>query len=97
MSRQIGERIGALLSGDSKSVKLIGFGIYAGDEVPPADAGGMAEALNECGVTSPKLILDDGQIVWGCECWWDTESEIRRHMEGHEIIPVNMTEARGRE
>lgn len=26
------------------------------------------------GVVIPKIVLDDGQVVWGAECWWGPES-----------------------
>lgn len=94
MPREIGTRIGAILSGGSKTVQLIGFGVYAGDEVPPADTGGMGSMLHEAGITNPKLVMDDGQIAWGCECWWGPEDQIRKKIQGLEIIPVNMTAAR---
>jgi hypothetical protein len=94
MSRTIGDRIGAILSSDPKTVKLIGFGVYAGREVPSGDAVGIGSALHEMGIYNPKLVMDDGQIVWGCECWWGTESEVKSRIEGLEIIHVNMAEER---
>lgn len=24
--------------------------------------------------TNPKIVLDDGEIVWGAECWWGPEA-----------------------
>lgn len=24
--------------------------------------------------SNPKIILDDGEVVWGCECWWGPEA-----------------------
>ena len=25
-------------------------------------------------IEDPKIILDDGEVVWGCECWWGPEA-----------------------
>lgn len=27
---------------------------------------------------NPKLTLDDGRVVWGFQCWWGPESEIKK-------------------
>lgn len=27
------------------------------------------------GKPNPKIILDDGLVIWGCECWWDEIAE----------------------
>lgn len=31
---------------------------------------------------NPRLGLDNGHIVYGCECWWGGEEAIRRHLAG---------------
>lgn len=95
---KIGSRIGAILSlnGNKKQVELIGYGTYAGDEVPPAGTAGIGAVLHEVGITTPKLVLDDGQVVWGCECWWGPEDELKGRIQddGLEIIPVDLTATR---
>lgn len=92
MSAKPGERVYAVLSATPKEVYLLGFGVYVGDEVPPApmgmvrsvfgaatweefdrvvtDALLMSEAARP---TNPKIVLDDGEVVWGAECWWGLE------------------------
>lgn len=67
---KVGERIGAIYKASEETVYVLGFGVYVGDEIPPKDGGWMAAACHEVGATNPKLVLDDGQIVWGCQCWW---------------------------
>lgn len=90
-----GERVYAVLSATSDEVSLLGFGVYVGDEVPPAPVGAVravfgaatweefdrvvAEDLGgepnpALRPTNPKIVLDDGQVVWGAECWWGPES-----------------------
>ena len=94
MSTPVGSRIGAILKATQTTVHLIGFGEYVGNEVPTAEAAGIGKIMHENSITSPKLVMDDGQIAWGCECWWGPEDQIRAKIEGLEVIPVNMTEAR---
>ena len=59
------DRIIALLEVSGNIVSCLGEGIYAGRFPLPSYAGGF-----NFGQENPKLILDNGQIVWGCECWW---------------------------
>jgi len=90
-----GERVYAVLSATAAEVSFLGFGVYVGDEVPPApmgvvravfrattweefdrivaeDTGG--EPNPAVRPTNPKIVLDDGEVVWGCECWWGPET-----------------------
>lgn len=90
-----GERVYAVLSATSDEVSLLGFGVYVGDEVPPAPVGFVcavfgavtweefdqvvakeleSEPNPALRPTNPKIVLDDGQVVWGAECWWGPES-----------------------
>lgn len=77
MRRKIGDRIGALLSATKDEVKLLGYGVYVGDEVPVTAMGMLAEMCREVNHANPKLVLDSGKVVWGCECWWGDEAEVR--------------------
>lgn len=79
--RQVGDRIGAILSAKKGEVKLLGFGIYAGREVAKPEHGGWA---------NHKLILDDGRVVWGYECWWGSEESVRHQIAGCKIINVTI-------
>lgn len=76
MTRQIGTRVGAILGGNDKVVRFLGYGVYEGDEVPPADIGGF-----NLGYPNPKIKLDSGKIVWGCECWWGSEAAVQQRIE----------------
>lgn len=81
MTEQIGMRIGAILSANRGTVKFLGYGTYQGDQVHP-----------EFGFPNPKLVLDNGDTVWGCECWWGPEEQIRKEIEGHKIEEVRIRE-----
>lgn len=90
-----GERIGAVLgTTDDKVVKYLGVGTYEGSEIPPKEIGGF-----NVGVPNPKLKLDNGDIVWGCECWWGSEAGIKRKLEiwrseGYTITTVSIEDER---
>lgn len=102
MERDIkkGDRVGAILgvSASDKVVELLGFGVYMGREVPPSSGGWMAEALAEEGMRNPKIELDSGETVWGCQCWWAPEEKVKKRLEswkeaGWEIREKSMAEA----
>jgi hypothetical protein len=83
-----GYRAGAFLSADAVSVKLIGYGMYVGKEMHPT-----------LGFPNPLIKLDDGKHVWGCECWWAPEEDIREMVADYEakgaaIIPIDIDAAR---
>jgi hypothetical protein len=89
-----GDRVGAILSADKDTVKLIGYGVYMGDEVPDEKAGGFGKFLRGAGLLNPKILLDSGKVVWGCECWWGPEEETAKRIQGREVVNVDMDSAR---
>ena len=90
---KVGSRVGAILSGGEEGIKFLGYGVYVGDEVPEG-AAGLGEELKEHAIANPKIELDDGSIVWGCECWWGPEEKIRETLEGQTVIEVSIDDAR---
>jgi hypothetical protein len=94
MIREISTRIGAVLGSRDNVVWFLGYGTYDGDHIPPAEIGGF-----NCGVPNPKLMLDTGKVVWGCECWWGSEAAMRLKVEawekaGWEVSLVDIDDAR---
>ena len=103
MKRKPGMRVGVLLSLDKteKIVELLGYGEYLGDEVPDEDAGGLAEQARFRKEPNPKFLLDNGDVVWGGECWWGPEQDFRRMIEsyrkgGYAVRDVRIEEGRSR-
>jgi hypothetical protein len=79
---EVGERVGAILSGNAQGMKLLGYGTYQGEEIPPKGIpGGMGDMLHEAGVENPKILLDNGDVVWGCQCWWGSEEKVKTRIE----------------
>ena len=95
-----GDRVGAILGSDGVTVSFLGYGVYEADEVPHAAVGLIAGSLIETNQRNPKIVLDSGKVVWGCECWWGPEGEIGkrldrwRELRGCEIIDVDIEEVR---
>lgn len=97
-----GERVGAIsgTKGDEKVVHIFGFGVYEGETVPTSDAGGfMGKMLHDGKVKNPTIKLDNGDIVYGCECWWGAEEQIKAkiaHFEegGYKIVTITIADAR---
>ena len=75
---------------DEDVVNLYGFGVYVGDEIPPPDA----NPIINFGEPNPKIILDDGTIIWGCECWWAEESMIKNKIKPEKIHMVDIHKIR---
>ena len=76
-----GMRVYAFKSCKQNIINFYGFGTYLGDFNPP-------DFEDFPGYTNPKIQLDNGHIVWGCECWWGPEEEFKKFAEGKEIIVV---------
>lgn len=87
----VGDRAGAIVSTNQKdkTATLFGYGIYQGEEVPPADERNpMMGMLHENGIKNPKITLDSGEDVWGCECWWGPEDMVQKHLEGYTTTTI---------
>lgn len=87
----IKQRVGAIYKSDQDKVWLFGYGVYEGNEIPPPDPEGkrgMMQIIHEAKMPNPKILLDSGQFVWGCECWWAPELEVRKRIGDREVIMV---------
>lgn len=94
MSR-IGERVGAIHTTSADEVQLFGFGVYVGREVPgPEAAGWLADMVREMGHDNPKIVLDSGKVVYGCECWFGPETEVRETIGGRRAVEVDIDQVR---
>lgn len=72
-----GDRVLVVSHSEKDTLYIYGEGTYMG-EMNPGDfskdnqpVGFFAEVAKEIkDYTNPCIKLDDGSIVWGCECWW---------------------------
>lgn len=88
MSVPVGTRVGAIQKSDKEAVYLYGFGVYAGREVPPENRGFR--------IPNPKIELDNGKVVFGCECYWGPEEGVKKMIDGRRVVEVDINEVRGR-
>ena len=92
---QHGDRVGAISHGKDGTLFIFGYGVYEADEPPVSAAGWMAEACVEVGAPNPKIRLDSGKVVWGCECWWGSEVEVRKRCETAKgVVEIDIDESR---
>lgn len=91
-----GMRVGAISHAEKDgTVYVFGFGVYEGDFVPDEDAAGMGPLLREAEMTNPKIKLDNGDVVWGCECWWGPEDVVKEKIAAYKKqVAVSIAECR---
>lgn len=92
--KKIGDRVGAVQSADTGNFYLFGYGVYEGDFIPVEAAGQLAEMLREVGTENPRIRLDSGKVVYGCECWWGREESVRQNIGDRTVHLVDIDEAR---
>ena len=84
----VGSRIFAISYADAVEVRLYGFGIRLPDALPLDAVGELAEysrdRLNSC------LQLDNGDILYGCECHWQLESWWEQFLMGRKVVDANI-------
>lgn len=92
---KIGDDVGCCISMTPEEALFLGYGTYVGDEVPP-DLGGrsLTSMLAAQGQKNPKILLETGDVVWGCECWWGPKAAIDAQLQGKEVKRVTIAEFR---
>lgn len=93
---KVGDRLGAIASGDQEEVRIYGYGVYIGHEIPSAQCGGLGPTIREQGRTNPTIKLDSGKVVYGCECWWGPEEKIREAIGPRRVVVLDIDEERAK-
>jgi len=103
MPTKEGTRVIAISHSKDKELHIFGEGIYIGHknsqefEEKNQPVGILAELmLEEKGITNPCIQLDNGNIVWGCECWWGPVDSrmMKEQLENSQIIQIDINETR---
>lgn len=99
-----GERVGAILRGRDGVIEAFGEGVYEGDFVygddgPDDPVGAICEMVLELPPEqrpkNPRIKLDRGGVVWGCECWWGPLSGYQRHIDAADkVVYVDINQIR---
>jgi len=100
-----GERVGAILgSKPGGIIETFGEGVYEGDFVfgdggPDDPVGSICEMVLgvplEQRPKNPRIKLDRGGVVWGCECWWGPVDGYRKQIEAaRKVVYVDINKVR---
>jgi len=44
---------------------------------------------------NPRIRLDTGDVVWGCQCWWGPEDEVRSSIGDRKVVMVPVPDRKG--
>jgi len=83
----VGTRVTAIMNAKYGVVRSFGDGVYAGDFDLPPEAGGF-----NFGQKNPRIDLDSGKTVWGCESWWGPCEAVRKKLPADwkwEIVDID--------
>ncbi len=75
-----GIRVGAIREADENTVYMYGYGKYLGDEESPM------------GFPNPKIQLENGKVIWGYQCWWGSEKEVKNMIGNRKVIMIDTEE-----
>jgi hypothetical protein len=69
----------------------------SGQDAPDSlDVSKLTEKFNKAIMNNPRIKLDSGQTVWGCECWWGPVKEFEKESQGLRIETVDIDQERSR-
>lgn len=97
---KVGDRVGAVASIKNGIVSLFGYGVYEGDQTPDPNIVFMGVHMKDIlkdypDHIDPKIRLDNGDIVWGCECWWGPEAGVKNEIAQHnKVVTINVKDYR---
>lgn len=95
-----GDRVLALSHEEDGVVYVFGYGTYEDwrrpSEVPEEHrpGGWMGEAMIEIDAPGPCILLDNGERVWGCECWWGLAEAAEKRIKGKPTRAASIGDAR---
>ena len=92
--RKKGDRVGAICGNNEGVIEFFGYGTYEGNEIPPKGIKFFGVDLYEAEHRNPKIVLDDGSVVWGCECWFGDETRVKKVLEGKVVKIVKIEDYR---
>jgi len=56
-----------------------------------AEEGGATNYIHKP-YTNPCIKLDNGGTVWGCQCWWGPEEQIKTKIGDRKVIMVRLND-----
>ena len=76
---KIGTRVTAISHTKDNKVYIFGYGKYLGEK--------PCELLG--GIKNPCIELDNGKLIYGCQCWWGETNRVQDEIiKDKEIILI---------
>jgi hypothetical protein len=65
-------------------------------DLPPVLTRQQASVMMLLDHANPRILLENGKVVWGYECWWDTVSNFddQPKPEGFTLVEVDIDQSR---
>ncbi len=75
---------------------FLGYGTYVGNDIPPfVGLTSQAAAMEGLRASNPKIVLDCGEVGWGCQCWWGSEEDVKAELLTlTKVVPVTIDDIR---
>lgn len=101
-----GARVGAIhCSNKDGTIQFFGYGVYEGDQTPDDNVLIFGSTFKELKETvggdfattykNPRIKLDSGAYVFGCECWWASEEKVQAILlKAPGVVPVDIVKLR---
>lgn len=78
LKRKAPKRVIAVRDANKEEINIFGYGEYVG-EMPCPEL---------CDIPNPKIVLDNGEVVWGYECWWGDAERFEKEVKQGRTINV---------
>lgn len=83
MRAKPGTRVAVIRKCVGDTVFLYGYGTYEGDHL-----GSPLSKLLGDDYKSPKIVLDNGTVFWGYQCWWGEEERVKKEIIGERKVKI---------
>lgn len=93
---KIGDRVGAYISNRDGAVEFLGYGVISDFDIPRDGVGYVCNAFIRENRKDAIILLDTGDVVCGCECFWSTEDAVKKTLDGQQIEVVYISDIRKR-
>jgi len=93
MHFRTGMRLVALHDETDEHVEIIGSGQYIGKMVPD-ESSSSSEQLRELDIPDNTIELDDGCLVYECECYFLPEEELEDYLGGRDRVYIDIDQIR---
>lgn len=95
LNHKAGDRVIAVASVRNGVAEVFGPGVYVGDEVPNKEEFPHLAMFADNHIPNPRINLDSGGTVWGCECWWGDPAGWEKRLASCTQVQVTPEQYRG--